>query len=236
MRRLLTASLIAALMVLVLTEFFVPRMVTRGASVALADLLGTGEKMRARIDSEPALNMLFGRFSRITVEGRNIRVGTTVVDRLTTTIHGVALNMNELIKNKRLRFWREGRSIVSTLVIGEKELGRTVWSGTDGLKEPVLEIHDGKVNVQGYLELNHRTFKVAAEGRFLITDPDRISFKVDELWVDEVQLPSAFRDKLMEVIGGPELIFDFGSLPVPVTVSDVDMKEGYLEIRLIRRK
>lgn len=236
MRRLLIASLIATVIILSAVEVFVPRMVSRGASVALADLLGTGESRKIRLDSEPAMKMLLGEFNQITVEGRNVRIGQTIVDKLSTTVHGVAVNMKELLLRKRLRFWREGDRVISTFVLSEGELARRVWAGVDGLKEPTLRIHEGKAIVKGYLELNHRTFKIDAEGRFLVTEPDEVAFKVDELWVDDVQLPGAFRDKLMEVLGGPDLVFDFGNLPIPVRVSEVDMREGLLYIKLERRK
>lgn len=222
---------IALVLVLALAgELFLPGVVARGAEMALAAASGgKAGDLKVRLVAYPSARMLLGQLESITVESRNIKAGNLVIDRLQATVGKVSLNLARLLTEGVLDV-RRGAGLSASLAISEDSLNRYLLEGVKALREPRLDLAPDVVTLTGILTYNKRDFQVRAAGRFVASGKSGVAFRVEGLSLDGEALPAGFRDKLMSLLGGDDLVLDLAKLPQPMVVRDIVVTDDMLTI------
>ncbi|MCL6451591.1 MAG: DUF2993 domain-containing protein [Acetobacteraceae bacterium] len=213
-------------------QWLVPRVVERGVEAALADYAaGEGGGPEVQFLNRPALRLILGQVERVTVESRSVKAAGLLIDRMTVALEGVALNLRQLLAHREFQV-RRGERLEVELEIGEAALNRYLWEAVKELKDSRMRLAKDRATLNATLVLPEGTsFKLGIQGRFVPVGPARVGLVVDQLSIDDQVLPAGLTSKLIQVLGGPEAFIDLGLLPVPMTVTSVEMGEGKLLIR-----
>jgi len=229
-RRRLIVLFVVLLVGSALAEAFLPRAVQRGLEVGLANMLGGEPDVRLR--AFPSLKLLLGRFDSITVESQGVQAGSLLIDSISCTLEEVAVSMRALLLERTVVVERVGKQHV-TMRISESSLRGHVARTVSLLQEPRVVLRDGIVAVQGKVNVGRQPVLLAVDGTF---EPDaenssRIRYHIRRLRLDGVEAEGAFLGGLITLLGGPEVFIDLRQAPLPMQVTEVAVKDGWLVIR-----
>ncbi len=227
MGRVLLAVVILVVLVAVMVQWVLPTVVEKGTEAALAKL--SGGEVELSLEAYPTARMLLGKFDVVTVEARNVRAASLIIDKVRTSIQGLSVNMRDLLLNREITIEESG-PVETEITIGEANLIDYLWRGVDGIRDGAIILRKDKAVLTGYVTFQNRTFRIEASGRFVPVGRDKVGFEIDDLRVDDIPLPADFREKVLDMIGAPEMFMDLSRLPMPMEVKAVEMRDGELVI------
>ncbi len=227
MRRIIVLTVAFFLALALVVQLVLPSVIAWGVADGLRSALGPGD-FKVQLEAYPTLKMLTGRFDQITVQSSNVQTAGLVIDQLTATISQVQVNLRDLLTRK-ITVDRSSKVEVK-LTISEQNLKQYVMADVKGVKDPRLTIQPGKVTAGGYLTFNGKDYFVVGEGKFVIKDGGKIGLDLTRLTIDDEELPAGLIQKVMQMVGGPDLFIDMYKFPIPLEAKEVQMNQGNLVI------
>ncbi|HWR55667.1 MAG TPA: DUF2993 domain-containing protein [Negativicutes bacterium] len=224
LKRLLLITLLSFLGVVVLSELLLPYMIGRQAETALGRAFGTGD-IQAAVKARPALAMLGGNFSEITVNGKDLHTGKLTINRLSAVFTDTKIDLARLITAKSLTF-REIGGFDGTLVLKEEDVNQYITNTVKGLKNVHVTIDPDNTKVAGDLTLGPVSVAVTMHGK-LRGEQNLITFKAEQLLVNNAAVGLNLASGLTEFP-----VFDLKKLPVPATVREISSESGQVVIRI----
>jgi hypothetical protein len=220
----LSIVVIIILAVFTASEFLLPRMVGSLVARGMSQAVGS-EQVTARVEKTPALLVFGGQFDSVAIRAVDARIDNKIVfAELDTVLQDVALDMGALM-NRRAVVIKSVRDIDLTAVITQEELGRYLNQAVKGVKNAVVTVSGGKVQVKGNFVVGGiASVAVGLDGK-IVGDGQRIKFVTERFLLN---------NNMVGNIGGTVLteipLVDLKKLPFGVGVRTITMEDGRVTI------
>ncbi|SMC40562.1 LmeA family phospholipid-binding protein [Sporomusa malonica] len=224
MKRLTTIILFLT-MVLAAVEVVLPKLVSDAVAQGLRDLTGS-KQVTAKVDKSPAILMLGGKLDRVTADASDVKTDKLTVRNMHIALTGVDVDIHSLITNRTLVLQKLD-NVDLTATITQEELAAFLNSSVKGVKNAVVAITPGKVEISSALTLGgFARVDVKLEGRIAgDRENRRIKFVTDRFWLNNTPVGSIGGSLLTEVP-----LLDLKKLPFGVNVRDIVMEQGQVII------
>lgn len=212
-------------MVLAAVEVVLPKLVSDAVAQGLRDLTGS-KQVNARVDKSPAILMLGGTLDRVTADASEVKTDRLTVKNMHIALTGVDVDMHSLIANRTLVLQKLD-NVELTATIAQEEVAAFLNSSVKGIKNAVVAITPGKVEISSALTLGgFARVDVKLEGRIAgDRENRRIKFVTDRFWLNNTPVGSIGGSLLAEVP-----LLDLKKLPFGVNVRDIVMEQGQVVI------
>lgn len=224
MKRLTTIILFFT-MVLAAVEIILPKVVSDAVAQGLGGLTGS-KQVVAKVEKSPAVFMLGGTFDRVSADASDVKTDKLAFRNMHIALTGVAVDMPSLL-TKRALVLRQVDDAVITATITQEELAAFLNSSVKGVKNAVVTLSPGKVEVDSVLTLGGiARVDIRLEGR-IAGDREKhsITFVTDRFWLNNTPVGNIGGSLLTEVA-----LLDLKKLPFGVNVRDIVMEQGQVTI------
>lgn len=220
----LSIVLIIILAVFTASEFLLPRMVGSLVAKGMSQAVGS-EQVTARVEKTPALLVFGGQFDSVSIRAVDARIDNKIVfAELDTVLQDVALDMGALM-NRRTVVVKSVRDIDLTAVITQEELGRYLNQAVKGVKNAVVTVSGGKVQVKGNFVVGGiASVAVGLDGK-IVGDGQRIKFVTERFLLNNSMVGNIGGTVLTEIP-----LVDLKKLPFGVGVRTITMEDGRVTI------
>lgn len=220
-----TTIVLFLVMVLAAVEVVLPKVVSDAVAQGLRAQTGS-KQVTARVDKIPALFMLDGKFDRVTADVDEVKTEKITFRTMHVSLSDGKVNIQELLTNRKLVL-EQVQDVELTAVIGQEELATFLNNSVKGVKNAVVAITPGKIQVTSALTVGgFARLDIKLEGR-IASDREnrRITFVTDRFWLNNTPVGNIGGSLLTEVP-----LVDLKKLPFNVNVRDVVMEEGQVII------
>ncbi|WP_371372049.1 DUF2993 domain-containing protein [Sporomusa aerivorans] len=221
----LTTLILFLVMVMAGVEILLPKLVSDAVAQGLRDQTGSA-KVTAKVDKSPAIFMLGGQFDRVLADASDVKTDKVTFRNMHIALGGVAVNMQSLLFGRKLEL-KNVDDVEVTATLAQEEIANYLNSSVKGVKNAVVTISSGKVEVVSALTFGSiARVDVKLEGR-VIGDREnrRIKFVADRFWINNSPVGSIGGALLTEVP-----LVDLKKMPFGVNVRDVVMEQGQVII------
>ncbi len=224
MKRLTTIILFIT-MVLAAVEIVLPKVVSDAVAQGLRDLTGS-KQVVAKVDKSPAVLMLGGKFDKIAADASDVKTDKLTFRNMHIALTDVAVDMPSLLTKRALVLRQVGDAVITT-TITQEELAAFLNSSVKGVKNAVVTLSPGKVEVDSVLTLGGiARVDIKLEGR-ITGDREKhsIKFVTDRFWLNNTPVGNIGGSLLTEVA-----LLDLKKLPFGVNVRDIVIEQGQVTI------
>lgn len=226
-KRFLLGTVLILLGGFVLSELLLPYYIGKQMEAGLRKAFNT-EDIKATVQASPALAMLGGNFSTITVNGTDIHTDKLVINQLSAVFTNTSIDMNRLMTKRSLAFRNIG-GFEGTIVLREEAINQFMAQRVKGIKNVRVALVPENMKVTGDLVLGPAVIAVSMEGK-LRGEETQLKYKAEQLLVSKTAVGvnlagSGFTDFVL---------FDMHKLPVAATVRDVIIEQGQVVIRIAK--
>lgn len=224
MRRL-TTFILFIVMVLAAVEIILPKIVSDAVAQGLRDMTGS-KQVTAKVDKSPAILMLDGKFDRVSADASDVKTEKITFRTMHIMLTGVDVDTPSLLTSRKLVL-NKVNDVEVTATIAQEELATFLNSSVKGVKNAVVNITPGKVEVSSALALGgFARVDVKLEGRIAgDRENKRIKFVTDKFLLNNTPVGNIGGSLLTEVP-----LVDLKKLPFGVNVRDVVMEQGQVII------
>ena len=220
-----TTIVLFLVMVIAAIEVALPKVVSDAVAHGISELTGS-KQVTARVDKIPAVFMLDGNFDRVTADVSEVKTEKITFRNMHVSLSDVKVDIQSLLQSRKLVL-EQVKDIELTAIIGQEELAAFLNSSVKGVKNSVVTITPGKVQVSSALTVGGLArVDVKMEGR-IASDREnrRITFVTDRFWLNNTPVGNIGGSLLTEVP-----LVDLKKLPFNVNVRDVVMEQGQVII------
>ena len=221
---LLAAALFLCAVVIIGIYTFVPYLLEGLVARNLRDGLGLAEAPEVNLVSDPAPNVILGRFEEGEITLTDPELGGVRPDQVTVDLEPFDLDVPGSVASGRIQ--SEGPlSGALRVELSEEEVGRLVNS-SDTLATPVsgVRFEEGYLVVGFEVEALGARIPAGVEGEVVLRDGGELSFEPSRLEVLGEPLPERLTEKLLE---GVDFAYPV-ELPFEGEVSGVEVREDRL--------
>ncbi|MDR3590964.1 MAG: LmeA family phospholipid-binding protein [Negativicutes bacterium] len=223
MNKRLRIGLIIVLVVVAASELLLPslvgRLVARGMVGATA-----AEEISAKVVKRPAVLMLGGGFDRVFIHAVNARIDKITFAELDTALENLDLDMAALITRRTVAV-RSVQDIDLTAVISQEELSRFLNQNVKGVRNAVVTVNAGKVQVTSSFGLGSlASVAITLEGK-VAGDGQKLKFVTERFLLNNTMVGNIGGSVLTEIP-----LVDLKKLPFGVVVRAVNMEDGKVTI------
>jgi hypothetical protein len=228
-RRILTGAVLTVMFVFVLSELVLPYIIGKKIETGLAKAYATND-IHVTVKARPALMMLGGNFSTITINGHNIRTDKDklTISVLSTVFKDTSIDLHRLISD-RIVVFRQVGSFDGTIILQEQEITQFVAQAIKGFKNVQVTLLPEKMKVSGEWTLGPASVALVMDGK-LRGDKTQLKFVADQVFLNSSVVAGNFGGSTMTEFK----LFDTKKLPVEATIRDVIMEEGRVVIRIAK--
>jgi hypothetical protein len=226
-KRILIGAVLTFLMVFALSELFLPFLVAQQIEAGLSKSFGT-QDIHAKVKARPAMAMLGGTFSTITVDGKNIKTDKLTIGQFSAVFTNTTIDLPKLTNERTLMFRSIG-SFDGTIILNEQELNDFVAQSVKGVKNVKVVLQPDVMKVTGDLGLGPTVVGIAMEGK-LRGDQTQLKFITERFFVNNAVVSTNFAGNALTEF----LLFDMKKLPIAAAIRDVILEEGRVVIRIAR--
>lgn len=224
-RRILLSAVLVFLGIFALSELLLPYFIGKQVEAGLSKAFGTNE-ITASVKASPALSMLGGNFSRITVNGKNIHMEKLAISQLSAVFTNTSIDLNKLTTNRSLVFRNIG-SFDGTIILQEEDLNKYVAQTVKGIKNAHVTLVPESMKVTGDLVIGPAIVAVAMDGK-LRGEQTQLKYSAEQLLVNNAVVGMNLAGSGLTEF----LLFDMKKLPVPASIRDVIIDQGQVVIRI----
>ncbi len=221
----LTTMILFITMVLAAVEIVLPKVVSDAVAQGLRDLTGS-KQVVAKVDKSPAVLMLGGQFDKVSADASDVKTDKLTFRNMHIALTDVAVDMPSLLTKRALVLRQVGDAVITT-TITQEELAAFLNSSVKGVKNAVVTLSPGKVEVDSVLTLGGiARVDIKLEGR-ITGDREKhsIKFVTDRFWLNNTPVGNIGGSLLTEVP-----LLDLKKLPFGVNVRDIVIEQGQVTI------
>ncbi|MDF2571832.1 MAG: hypothetical protein K0R55_3436 [Sporomusa sp.] len=224
MKRLTTIILFIT-MVLAAIEITLPKIVSDAVAQGLRDMTGS-KQVTVRVDKSPAILMLAGKLDKVTADVTDVKADKLTVKNMHFALTGVDVDIQALLTKRALVF-QKVENVDLTATISQEEMAAFLNNSVKGVKNAVVAITPGKVEVNSVLTLGgFARVDVKLDGRVTgDRENRRIKFVTDHFGLNNTPVGTIGGSLLTEVP-----LLDLKKLPFGVNVRDIVMEQGQVII------
>ncbi|ACL70391.1 LmeA family phospholipid-binding protein [Halothermothrix orenii] len=206
-------TLIFLLVLLVVTQVFLPGLAEKKIKEAFKQRVDGVESLRVNLGAFPALKLVIKRADWVEVRGTNLIVNNLPVTSFKSYIEDVRVTDGEI----------RGSNTDLNIKITEEDINKFIQKNYPSLNNFTIKLLPGQVFMSGKVGF----INIKLTGKFQVAKVNRVSFVPTGIQIEELQLSS---EAIAEVINDKEFSFDFRGLGLPVKVEEVLIKSGEVEI------
>jgi hypothetical protein len=223
MKKWLSIILIVVLFLLVAAEFVLPQMVQGLVASSMGRMVPSGE-ITTEVAKHPAVAMLVGQFGQMSVQAEHVKIDKVVFDHMDVNLDTVELDMGALVRDGKVVI-KSAKHMYLTAVITQEELARYLNESAKGVKNAVVTVKDGRVQLVGALSLGPiATMAVTVEGK-VVGDGQKIKYVSDHFLINSSSIGQLGGGPLAEI-----QLVDLKKLPFGVVVRTITMADGKITI------
>lgn len=218
MRKTLTIFCLLFIMLLGLSQMFLPSVAEKTLESRLGEALKT-ERVTAKVSGGPAILLLFGHFAHVDLTAENALLGDVRVTKATLTGKAVDLSIDGLTRGK-FAVKNAADLRVDALVTAE-DLADLLRRKVDRLQTVTVVITPELILMDGQAKIFGQTADIHIEGKVL-EDDGSILFHMTRLDIKNALLGRAITGNFF----GDIEMMDLRRLDLPVTLDTVEQKSG----------
>lgn len=220
-----TRIILFIVMVIAAVQMILPKVVSDAVAQGLREMTGS-KQVTAKVDKSPAILMLGGKFDKVTADASDVKTEKITFRTMNISLTGVDVDIQSLLTSRKLVLEKLS-DVAITATLTQEELAAFLNSSVKGVKNAVVSINSGKVEVSSALTLGgFARVDVKFEGRIAgDREQQRITFVTDRFWLNNTPVGNIGGSLLTEVP-----LVDLKKLPFGVNVRDVVMEDGQVII------
>lgn len=227
-----TRKTIVLLLLVLFLFIFIPKgVLTPIASRSVANHLleqFNAADAEVHMDSGWGWNLLFGRLPKVELEIEHGFIEGLPVRFISLVGYDVEFDPWELFINQNFAYKKSG-SMQLEVHVEESGLNDYFWREVDPARNLTVVIGEDVLSLQGVVSVWNIPWKVMLEGVLDIRNQTALRFVPRNLVVEETRVPPLLLEIINEHYG---LVVDFDSLPFPIVITDVQMEEGAIVVRI----
>ncbi|SJZ43047.1 LmeA family phospholipid-binding protein [Selenihalanaerobacter shriftii] len=217
---------IVILLVLVISQLFLPGYFSNKLETGLEDQFKVNEYLEAEVNTFPALLMLTGKFQSVDLKGEDLTIDGLKVAKLQAKFTDVKLKPIGQKDSK----WQlvAGKNQVLRLTLKEEDLQKYLADRLDVIKDLNLVLSPEQTIVTGKYNFFGNEIPLKLAGNFqLKDDKEKLTFIPNGLQVGELMVPKEINRQLMQNIN---FSLDLTKLPIPLQVNEIKVDKDKLLI------
>lgn len=220
-----TRIILFIVMVIAAIQMILPKVVSEAVAQGLRELTGS-KQVTAKVDKSPAILMLGGKFDKITADASDVKTDKITFRTMHISLTGVDVDIQSLLTSRKLVL-QQLNDVAITATLSQEELATFLNNSVKGVKNAVVNITSGKVEVNSALTLGgFARVDVKLEGRIAgDRENQRITFVTDRFLLNNTPVGNIGGSLLTEVP-----LVDLKKLPFGVNVRDIVMEDGQVII------
>lgn len=223
-KRLLLA-LVVVLILVAVSELFLPMVMSNSVNHGLKSLTGS-DQVTATLTNKPAILMLGGRFDTIQIKAEHAQIDKIVFSEMSIALTQAKLDMGKLIGSQVVDFQSVG-DVAITAVVDQDELARYLNQTVKGVKNAAVVITPDKVKASSNFAIGGIiNVAVSLEGK-IVSDGQKIKFVTDRFLINNMSAGAIGGGLLTEIP-----LVDVNKLPFNVNVRDIVMDNGKVTLYL----
>ncbi len=205
-------------------QLWLPRTISRSLTEALDKELDYSEEISVKVRSFPSIKLSFGFVDRLEIRGEGVLIDDLPIRVIEGEFEGLRL--------KRVQEeWEvvRGENTYLNIEFFEDELNDYLRDKEelDIFDNLHINLLSNKVMMVGNIRLFNASVNLQIEGRFLVGEEESIIYKVDNLAVQNIVIPSALIEQLKDQL---QFEIDLSDLPFPLKIRNVKMREDKIII------
>ena len=217
--------LILVIIILLSTQFFLPRYTANQLKASLQEEVDDYQKLKIEIASWPALELLFKAADQVQVSAQSI-----TIDQLRIT--DLRAGFENLRLQKKEGEWQavQGKNTDLNMVITENDLNKYLRTQEelDIFKKIKLDITPQQVILNGVISIFNAEVTLQLTGDFRVVKDKKVIFSSDKLAVENFLISTSSIEQLKEKL---QFELDLRELPLPLDVRKVELKKDLLVIK-----
>jgi hypothetical protein len=222
-RRRLSVVVLVIIAVLVASEVLLPYFIAGLVARAMQPVVGT-DALQVKTTRSPAVYMLGGSFDLVDIQAAGARIDKITFSDLHAVLSDVQLDMEALLVRRTLVL-KTVRDVDLTAVITQEELSRFLNQSVRGVKNAVVTIAGGKVQVSSNFALGPiAQIAIVLDGR-IVGDGQKLKFVTERFLLNNTAVGNIGGALLTEI-----QLVDLKKLPFGVGVRSISMEDGKVVI------
>lgn len=208
------------------SQVYLPRMIEDQLATGIRESMGPAERVNVEIAAFPALQLLTGRVQRLSVDVREADLDGLKVEAFLVDAHNLVVDAQKLRRGEGFEV-RAADSLQVSAVIAESDLNSFFWAKLDPSQVFHIELRPNAACLRGSVRLLGRSIDLTVNGRFEVVQPTQVNFVVDDMLVQNTNLPRLLLDSLARRWA---IQIDLSGSAIPLEIKDVRVGEGRLFI------
>lgn len=203
-----------------------PRSAEERIRQALAAGLEEAGSLEVRVEARPGWRVLAGSIDRLEIEGRGLRSGELVADRLSVVGEAIQLDMARLAGARQLAVSSAGRLDLE-MTLSEDALNRFLQATNDLARLLHVQLLPEGARLLLDAELQGQRVRIALNSQLQVQPGNVVAVIPDRLAIEQ----NGGEALALDLAGGnTPLAVQLGALPVPVELDRVTVAEGELHL------
>ncbi|MGI6083048.1 MAG: DUF2993 domain-containing protein [Limnochordia bacterium] len=220
------ALLVALLVAFAGSQAFLPRLVEQRLATGIDKSIGPAERVSVQVTAFPALRLLAGQLQRLTVDVRQAELDGLKVEAFIIDAQNLVIDPQKLRRGEGVEV-KAADSLRVSAVIAEEDLNAFFWERIDPSRSFSIALEPDVAQLHGSVRFLGLSIGVTVNGHFEVVQPTQVSFVVDEVKVEKMNLPRLLMDSLAKRWA---VHIDLATAAVPLEISDVRVAQDRLFI------
>ncbi|WP_408955714.1 DUF2993 domain-containing protein [Natroniella sp. ANB-PHB2] len=225
LKKLIKPAIILLLLLLVASQFILPRIFSTRLETSLSQELDDYEELKVRINSFPAIKLLTGRVDQLEIKANNLVSEQLTLERLEASYSDL-----KLVKDASEQWQvRQGENTELEVELTDKDLNHylATRSELDILDSFRIDLTSDQMVMVGNLRFFNTDLSLQLTGGFSIYDHQTLIFNSDKLAVDQIVISTSVIEQLKDELSFKISLADF---PLPLELTEVNIEEGSLQL------
>ena len=221
--KMLGRLFVVLLVILVLTQFALPKAAEQGLEHALKASYPGIDSVNVDLEAFPALKLLAGKADKLNIDAENYPIGKLTAQSFTAQLSKVSLDMAKLLSDKKVHLNAVEKTV--SLVLTEDMLNQYLESNFENsiLAQPNLSIGDRGIKLQGVITVVGQEINAAVQGS-LVLDSGQLWFKPNKVVINGAEYAPTIQKRLLSRVG------------FKVTIRNMPIQIKFNKVRQIRGK
>jgi hypothetical protein len=215
---------------LLFLQFFLPRLYAARCAEYFRAAYAPRGQVEVKVRAFPFFKLGSGRLDNLTLAATQVEAGGIILDTVTA-------ELNDVRGAGSLGPWQSGtwQSVGTARIVAEVSeaaLNAYLTASLTDAMDVELRLHPDEVTLAGRIRFVGRLFTFFAVGDLVPAANNTIAFRVASIALEGVELPQLFTESAQTLFDGFAFPLGQTGLLEQMTVSAVNLREGYAEIAM----
>lgn len=223
-KRLFISVVLLALVLWAGTEVLLPALVAKQVERAMIGMLAA-QQASAKVVTHPAVGLLTGRLSNVTVEATGARFDKLTVSQFSAVFRDLQVDPRGLLAAGTVQVQHLG-GLDATFVFNDQDLAAYLNQTVKGFKNITVTSSPNQVQVTGQLAAGLASLQVTLDGR-VVGEGTQLKFVTERFLLNGTAIAGGGGSRMLAEIP----LADLSRVPFPLAIREVVMDQGRVVVR-----